>query len=122
MILYDREDFYKLADVERVLGYKICTDRRHYLNAPDCWYEFDCECRHIDKYLVQVDCEDFILRTYAEQLITDKIKQDINVMHTYRFYDGKELRRRTPLYVHGTPMHPVTKVVNYRQKHKKSHR
>mgnify|MGYP003446644526 CR=1 FL=1 len=61
-------------------------------------------------------------RRSAEKLITDKIKQDINVMHTYRFYDGKELRRRTPLYVHGTPMHPVTKVVNYRQKHKKSHR
>lgn len=122
MILYDREDFYKLADVERVLGYKICTDRRHYLNAPDCWYEFDCCIRSSDKYLVQVDGEDFVLKTYAEKLITDKIKQDINVMHTYRFYDGKELRRRTPLYVHGTPMHPVVKVVNYRQKHKKSHR
>lgn len=122
MILYDREDFYKLADVERVLGYKLCKDMRHYLNAPDYWYEFDCCIRGNDKYLVQVDGEDFILKTYAEKLITDKIKQDINVMHTYRFYDGKELRRRTPLYVHGTPMHPVTKVVNYRQKHKKSHR
>ena len=61
MILYDREDFYKLEDVERVLGYKICTDRRHYLNAPDYWYEFDCCIRGNDKYLVQVDGEDFIL-------------------------------------------------------------
>lgn len=122
MILYDREDFYKLEDVERVLGYKLCKDRRHYLNAPFRWDEFDCECRKIDKYLVQVDDEDFVLKTYAEQLITDKIKQDINTMHTYRFYDGKELNRRIPLYVHGTPMHPVTKAVNYRQKHKKSHR
>lgn len=122
MILYNREDFYKLADVERVLGYKICTDRRHYLNVSDCMYEFDCECRRIDKYLVRVDDEDFVLKTYAEQLITDKIKQDINTMHTHRFCDGKELCRRTPLYVHGTPMHPVMKVVNYRQKHKKSHR
>jgi len=122
MILYDREDFYKLEDVEKVLGYKLCKDMRHYLNAPDYWYEFDCECRKIDKYLVQVDDEDFVLKTYAEQLITDKIKQDINTMHTYRFHDGKELNRRTPLYVHGTPMHPITKVVNYRQKHKKSHR
>lgn len=71
---------------------------------------------------MHVDDEDFILKTYAEKLITDKIKYDINAMHTHRFYDNKELNRRTPLYVHGTPMHTITKVVNYRQKHKKSHR
>ena len=122
MILYDREDFYKLVDVERVLGYKLCKGETHYLNTLQYFTEDEC-CRNMyDRYLVRVDGEDFVLKTYAEQLISDKIKQDINVMHTYRFYDGKELRRRTPLYVHGTPMHPVTKVVNYRQKHKKSHR
>ena len=25
---YDREDFYKLADVEKYLGYKLCKDRK----------------------------------------------------------------------------------------------
>lgn len=79
-------------------------------------YLYDSEGRQL-----QVDTNDEWEHHVTRQNF-DKIKQDINVMHTYRFYDGKELRRRTPLYVHGTPMHPVTKVVNYRQKHKKSHR
>ena len=66
--------------------------------------------------------EDFILRTYAEKLITEKTKYDIEKLKCHRLQDGIELDRRTPRYVIGQPMHPITKEVNYRQKHKKSHR
>ena len=41
MILYDREDFYKLEDVERVLDYKLCKGETHYLNASQYFME-DC--------------------------------------------------------------------------------
>lgn len=119
---YFREDFYKLDEVEKVLGYKVCKDSRHYLNIPFCFYEFDCECRNSDQYLVQVNSEDFILRTYAEKLITEKTKYDIEKFKCHRLQDSIELDRRIPKYVIGKPMHPIIKEVNYRQKHKKSHR
>ena len=70
---YDREDFYKLADVEKYLGYKLCKDRKHYLNRNkdknyyDCLYECTC-CRHpYIEYLVQVSGEDYITKKYANE-------------------------------------------------------
>ena len=124
---YDREDFYKLADVEKYLGYKLCKDRKHYLNRNkdenyyDCLVECTC-CRHPDiEYLVQVSGEDYITKKYANELIGDKLNGEIEALRTYRFGQGIELERREPKYVHGSPMHPVTST-NVCNKHKKSHR
>lgn len=124
---YDREDFYKLADVEKYLGYKLCKDRKHYLNRNkdenyyDCLYECTC-CRHPDiEYLVHVSGEDYITKKYANELIGDKLNGEIEALRTYRFGQGIELERREPKYVHGSPMHPITST-NVCNKHKKSHR
>lgn len=120
---YFREDFYKLDEVEKILGYEICKGETHYLNAHQYFMETECGCHHMyEQYLVRISGEDFILRTYAEKLITEKTKYDIEKLKCHRLQDGIELDRRTPKYVIGQPMHPVTKEVNYRQKHKKSHR
>ena len=120
---YFREDFYKLDEVEKVLGYKVCKGETHYLNAHHYFMETECGCHHMyEQYLVRISGEDFILRTYAEKLITEKTKYDIEKLKCHRLQDGIELDRRTPKYVIGQPMHPVTKEVNYRQKHKNSHR
>ena len=124
---YDREDFYKLAYVEKYLGYKLCKDRKHYLNRNkdknyyDCLYECTC-CRHpYIEYLVQVSGEDYITKKYANELIGDKLNGEIEALRTYRFGQGIELERREPKYVHGSPMHPVSST-NVCNKHKKSHR
>ena len=65
---YDREDFYRLADVEKYLGYKLCRDTKHYLNRNkkkiyyDCLVEYTC-CRHPNiEYLVQVAGVDYITK------------------------------------------------------------
>ena len=129
---YDREDFYALDIVEDVIGTNIlchdrrhnilCHDRRHYLNAHDCIYEDEC-CRNMDdKYLLRVDGKDYILKSYADNLISKVSEVAVQRWEYFRQRCGIELDRRTPRYVIGQPMHPVEKVVDYRQKHRKSHR
>ena len=125
---YDREALYKLADVEKYLGYQLCRDTKHYLNRnkkeiyyENCLYESYC-CRHPDiEYLVQVTGVDYITKKYANELIGNKLNDEIEALRTYRFGQGIELERREPKYVHGSPMHPITST-NTSNKHKKSHR
>lgn len=125
---YDREDFYKLTDVEKYLGYQLCRDTKHYLNRnkkeiyyENCLFESYC-CRHPDiEYLVQVAGVDYITKKYANELIGNKLNGEIEALWTYRFGQGIELERREPKYVHGSPMHPITSI-NTSNKHKKSHR
>lgn len=119
---YDRNDFYELDIVEDAIKTNVCHDTRHYLNAPDCIYEDEC-CRNLDdRYLLRVDGKDYILRSYADKLIGEMSEDAIQRWEYFRQRCGIELDRRTPRYIIGQPMHPVTEVVNYRQKHKKSHR
>jgi hypothetical protein len=120
---YDREDFYALDIVEDVIGTNIlCHDRRHYLNSHDCIYEDEC-CRNMDdKYLLRVDGKDYILKSYADNLISKMSEVAVQRWAFFRQRYGIELDRRTPRYVIGRPMHPVTEEKNFRQKHRKSHR
>jgi hypothetical protein len=119
---YDREDFYPLDAVEDAIQTTVCHDERHYLNAPFCIYEDEC-CRNMDdKYLLRVGGVDYILKSYAEQLISKVSEDAVRRWAYFRERYGIELDRRTPRHVVGQPMHPVEKDANYRQKHTKSHR
>lgn len=119
---YDRDDFYPLDAVEDAIQTNVCHDTRHYLNAHDCIYEDEC-CRNMDdKYLLRVDGKDYILKSYADDLISKMSEVAVQRWAFFRQRYGIELDRRTPWYVIGQPMHPVTEEKNFRQKHKKSHR